>query len=465
MRKIKIALVLIPFEKRVFDTISIPLGLAWLNSYLKKEHNDNIQIENYDLLLEPELEIELFSKIEKNFYDFVGIQAHSNVTVHETIRIAKYIRENSFSTKIAIGGNSATFLPEYFIDNNCVDFVILNEGELSFSKLIKKQIEEINDYEDIPGILYKNSENQFIKTSESVFIENLDDIPLPDRDAFNWRKYPQWSIITSRGCPYSCIYCSSTSFWKNKIRFRSAENVFQELILLKEKYEIDRFYFLDDTFGSNVENTQKLLNLMIESSYKYKWACLTRGDVVNKELLLLFKRAGCIEIHYGLESSNENTQKTIKKKLSMKKLSQAITWTKELDIPVKLSVIIGLPGESKEDVIETINFTLQHEPDEVQFYPMTTYIGTDVQNNLEKYKVNIIHHELSKWIKDAENPQMQTDLLAKNDIIELCNLAVKKFKELGYSWIPHDIPAEKRGRKKIIKTVFAPIQGLEKINT
>ena len=72
---------------------------------------------------------------------------------------------------------------------------------------------------------------------------------------------------------------------------------------------------------------------------------------------------------------------------------------------------------------------------------------------------------MSKWIKDAENPQMQTDLLAKNDIIELCNLAVKKFKELGYSWIPHDIPAEKRGRKKIIKTVFAPIQGLEKINT
>lgn len=463
MKTLKLALILVPFKERVFDTISIPLGLAWLNSFLKKEFNEKIHIDNFDFLLEPDTEDAFFDKVKNNFYDFIGIQAHSDVTVNETIRIAKTCKSFAPDTPIIMGGNAATFLPDLFFSNNCVDFIVLSEGEVAFSLLIKKLISDEKKFSDIPGIIYKEGES-LQKTANGIFINNLDEIPLPNREAFNWKKYPQWSVITSRGCPYSCIYCSSTAFWKNKIRFRSAKNVFEELIQLKEKFGAEKFYFLDDTFGANKNITSELLNLIIDSKYNFNWACLTRGDVVDKPLLELFKKAGCIEIHYGLESSSKKTQSLIGKSLSIKKLTDAIKWTKELEIPVKLSAIIGLPGETKKDVINTIEFAFSQQPDEIQFYPLTTYIGTDVNNSLEKYNVKILQQDISKWIKNAENPQMETNLLSKDDIIDLCKLAVSKFKEVGYSWIPHDIPPQKVGKKKVIKTVFAPIQNLEKSN-
>ncbi len=463
MKTLKLALILVPFKERVFDTISIPLGLAWLNSFLKKELKDLIHIDNFDFLLEPETENIFFNKVKSNYYDFIGIQAHSNVTVNESIRIAKACKLFAPNVPIAMGGNAATFLPDLFFSNNCVDFIILNEGEIAFAMLLKTIISHENKFSDIPGIIYKER-GSLKQTANGIFINNLDEIPLPDRESFNWKKYPQWSVITSRGCPHKCIYCSSTSFWKNKIRFRSAKNVFEELIQLKEIFCAERFYFLDDTFGSNKLITCELLNLIIDSKFNFKWACLTRGDVVDKPLLELFKKAGCIEIHYGLESSSEKTQLMIGKSLPIKKIKNAIQWTKELGIPVKLSAIIGLPRETKKDVINTIEFAFSQQPDEMQFYPLTTYIGTEVNNNLEKYNVKILQQDISKWIKNAENPLMETNLLSRNDIIDLCKFAVLKFKEGGYSWIPHDVPPRKLGIKKVIKTVFAPIQNLEKSN-
>lgn len=461
MKTLKLALVLVPFKERVFDTISIPLGLAWLNSFLKKEFKEQIQIENFDLLLEPEAEDVFLDNVKNNLYDFIGIQAHSNVTVNETIRIAKTCKLAAPNIPIAMGGNAATFLPDLFFDNNCVDFIILNEGEIAFSMLLKHIILKEKKLSEIPGIIYKDGES-LKKTGDGIFINNLDEIPLPDRESFHWKKYPQWSVITSRGCSFKCIYCSSTAFWKNKIRFRSAKNVFEELIQLKEKFGVENFYFLDDTFGANNLITRELLNLIINSKYNFRWACLTRGDVVKKDLLKLFKKAGCVEIHYGLESSSEKTQMMIGKSLSIRKLIDAIKWTKTLKISVKLSAIIGLPGETKNDVIDTIEFAFSQQPDEIQFYPLTTYIGTDVYNSLKKYNVKILNQDISKWIKNAENPFMETNLLSQDDIIELCRYAVWKFKESGYSWIPHDIPPKKAAVKKVIKTVFAPIQNLKK---
>lgn len=455
----KVALVLVPFKDRVLDTISIPLGLAWLNSFLRMRLSDKVTIDNYDLLLEPERETTLLEKVKDKKYDLVGIQAHADVTVHECLRIAEMCKRLDPALKTVIGGNAATFLKTFFLNYSFIDFVVIGEGELTFYELIERFINN-RDPKEVKGIAFKIRDQEIV-TAARPLIESLDEIPPPDRDAFEWRKYPQWSIITSRGCPYRCIFCSSTKFWQNRIRFRSPGNIYDEILFLSKKYGMRTFYILDDTFGVNRTQTRELLSLLIKGNEEFKWACLTRGDIVNEDMLTLFKRAGCVELHFGLESANKKTLRYIGKNLDIDQLRASILIAKKLGLLIKTSVIFGLPGESKPEIMNTVQFLCDIEPNEVQIYPLMAYIGTDVYEHRERYAVEILDEDLSHWRKDAENPLTQTRLLPRQKIIQLAHLAVEKLRKKGYIWIPVDAPPRKLGLIRSVKTVFAPIQGLD----
>ena len=455
-----LALILTPYKDRAFDTISIPLGIAWLYSYLFREL-PMLKIEVFDFLLEPELEVEFFDNVKKNKYDVIGIQAHSNATAHEAVRISRIIKQINSSIKIIIGGNAATFAPYYFLSTNYVDFISFGEGELTLKELLTKLLNNETDYNNVKGIAYIEN-NKLIITPRREQIEDLNSLPLPDRDPFHWKKYPQWSLITSRGCPYSCTYCSSTKFWRNQIRFRSADNVFEEILLLKNRYHVKRLYILDDTFGVNKEQITILLNKMIENHINLEWACLTRAEIMDKEYMDLFKRAGCVQIHFGLESANIETQNKINKHLDLDYLSQMVKYAQSISLRTKLSVIFGLPGETEKQILNTIEYLLKLQPNEVQIYPLMPYIGIEI---LDDETITELKKGEHFWKQDALIPLTESDSLPTQKQKELTQFAIEKFRTLGYKWIPMDINPEKHDEVKIIKTVFAPIQGLKKKGT
>lgn len=453
----KIALVLTPYKDRAFDTISIPLGIAWLISYLKEQIQD-IHIDTFDLLLEPERERELIEKVSKRQYEVIGIQAHSNATAREALRIVKSIKTCSKEVITILGGNAATFGADKFLQSGYVDFVVFGEGERTLAELLKAIYSPYPRFSMINGIAYYKS-GKVVRTPERELIEDLNELPLPDRDSFAWDKYPQWSIITSRGCPYSCTFCSSTKFWRNCIRFRNADNIFAEIKLLVEKYGVKRLYILDDTFGVNREEITKLLTKMVREDVRLEWACLTRAEVVSEKMLDLFKEAGCVQVHFGLETANLQTQNLIKKHLNLQQLETMVAYCHNIGIRTKLSVIFGLPGETETHIRATIEYLKRLQPNEVQIYPLMPYVGIDV---LEDDTIKQLDPEKHDWKQDALVPLSRSCDLSTEKQIELTHLAIEEFKSLGYKWIPLDLGPEKHDEVKIIKTVFAPIQGLRK---
>lgn len=457
MEELNVAFLLTPYKERAFDTISIPLGLAWLNSFIKAK-DPSIKIYNFDLLLEPEREDEFYSLVRTGAYDVVGIQAHSNATAHEAVRISKRVKEIDSKIIIILGGNAATFCSEFFLNSGSVDIISYGEGEFTLLELLQEIKKGEYEFSKIKGISYLEN-GTIVKTGARELIQNLDEIPLPDRDAFNWMKYPQWSLMTSRGCPYSCTFCSSTKFWGNGIRFRSSENVFQEIQQLVEKYKVKRIYILDDTFGANYEDTVRLMNKIISSDFDLEWACLTRAEVVSPEILDLFKRAGCVQVHFGLETANLDTQNLINKRLNIPQLERMLNYCKNIQLRTKLSVIFGLPNETSKHVLNTIEFLKKMQPDEIQIYPLMPYVGIDILNGKNIRELKKGKHF---WKQDALVPLTESKSLPTEEQLRLTQYAIEEFKILGYKWIPMDISPDKHNEDKIIKTVFAPIQGLKK---
>jgi len=448
----KIALVQPPYKNRVFETISMPLGLCWISSYLKKEFH--AEVHGYDLLLSPKEETKLYEDLKFLNYDIIGIQAHSNMTMDYTMKIINTIKKISPQTLVIAGGNSATFMIEYLFKNSKIDLIIRGEGEVTFGEVIKNY--KKRKYSKINGIAY-SSEGEIVLTPERKQIENIDSIPLPDRDIFSHNEYPQVGLIMSRGCPFKCSFCSTSKYWKHKVRIRSAEKIIEEIKELKKNFKVNKLFILDDTFGFYKKETIDFLNKLIDSNLDIKWACTTRGDILDEEFLFLCKKAGCIEIHFGLDTANNKTQILINKKLDLNLLKKNCLYAKKIGIRTKLSIIIGLPQEGEKDIYNTFEYIKELFPNEIQIYPLMPYKGIDILKNDE---INIRDTECSNWTQDALNPVIDSKNLTKEKISYISKKGAKLFQSMGYLWIPFDLPPQKRNELYIVKTVFAPLQSL-----
>jgi radical SAM superfamily enzyme YgiQ (UPF0313 family) len=453
MSNLRVALVQPNYQNKVFESLSIPLGLAWLSAYLK---NNGFEVTCYDLALSPQSVKFLFN----GEYDVMGFQLHSMESLKESLALNKKIKAKHPAIKTVVGGYAATFLWNELLDENFIDVAVIGEGEITMVELLKI----ISDYdplelEKIKGIAFRDK-NQKRFTGYRELIKNLDDIPFPDRESFDWKSYPQCSVITTRGCPYRCAFCTVPRFWQGKTRFRSPENVYKELCELEQNYHITRFFILDDSFSLIKSRVKKLMSAIIKGKHDFEWACLTRADCVDKEVLELFKKAGCTEISFGVESANQETLNFLNKDIEVSQIERTIKLTKKMGIRVRCSFIFGLPNETKDDVLNTIDFIVKTEPEEVQIYPLIPYPGTLIFQHPEEYGIKILSSDFSTWRKDAQNPIIETEHLSKKQITNLVRLCVERLKERGYVWIPGDKKPGKYLLEKCVMTEFNPIQAL-----
>ena len=440
----KILLIEPRYSKVVLDTTSIPLGLASIATVLC---NNGHEVKCLDGSVD---------NIEDSFdyseYDLIGIQFHSFEAIDYCIKLVKDIKRKS-NIPIVAGGVAATFYYQELLQYEEIDFFILYEGENTFLNLANT-IAAKGNINIIPGIAMKGKK---ILDNEIYYRKDINSFPIPQREMFNWQKYGQWSIITSRGCPYDCKFCTVPSFWRHTYRQRSPENIFQEIKLLIDKFGAKKIFILDDSFTVSKSRTIKLLNLIIENNVQIEWACLTRADLLDDDLLKLMKASGCSTISIGVESANQDTLNYLNKNIDLVTIENTIELIKQNGIRVRCSFIFGFPNETELHLKNNITFLKRTKPDEIQIYPLFPYYGTELNRNNEFKNMDF------SLGKDALFPILETENLKKETISKYVKECVIEMQNLGYVWISsHSIPPQKKGFKNVIMTEFAPIQALNK---
>lgn len=351
--------------------------------------------------------------------DFLGITMFTANFKAAKI-IAEKVKSRNREIKIIVGGVHPTLALGETLKTDVFDYIIAGEGEFSFLKLVNGE-----PVEKIIGLGYKDNGDLFIN-GHSEPIVNLDLLPFPARDLIiNPSQNTDYGqIITGRGCPFSCSYCAAPAMWsKKKVRFRSVENVIKELIVIKEKFPHNIIYFEDDTFTLKKERTIELCKKIIENNLDIKWKCDTRADCLSDEVVSLMKKAGCICIKMGVESGSERVLKRINKKVSKETLLNAAKTVKRHDISLTVYLMTGFPGETDNDLMETIKFAKEIDATYYSLSIAAPYYGTKiydefVKNNggLDKEHWEYFYHQSKEMImNDRLSQGVIEEFLSLND--------------------------------------------------
>jgi len=380
----KILLILPPSRFNLKDEIgiaAIPLGLGYLASTLEKD-NHKVKIIDAPTLNYSMSEIK--GEIQEFEPEIVGITATTS-SIYDAYHVAGLVKNIKSQIITVIGGPHVTFTAEETL-KECpsIDIVVRREGEVTLKELVNFWeagcSPTIGSLTHIKGITFR--ENGKIKETEPrPFIENLDDLPFPAYHLLPMERYELGNhrfanIITSRGCPFSCIFCSSSELCGKRWRARSPENVVEEIKLLKDKFGVKEIEFLDDTFTLNQKRAKKISDLLIKENLNISWACSSRVDTLSQELVGKLKQAGCHTIYLGIESGSQKVLNIVQKGITLLQAERAIRIVKKARLNTLGSFIIGIPGESEKTIKKTIDFAKKLSPTFAQFTICTPYPGT-----------------------------------------------------------------------------------------
>jgi len=351
-----------------------PLGLAYVAACLKRTDSE-VEI------LDPTFEGLKYAekRLKKADYDILGVSCYT-MNYTKGLGFAEIAKRANPDCLTIFGGVHPTILPDEVIKEKLVDIVCVGEGEETMVKLATA-IREGKSFSLVNGIVYKE-DGRIIRNPPSRLREDLDDIPFPQRDLLPMKKYlnarigraawtveqPATSILATRGCPFHCTFCSSHLIFGRRVRYRSPSNVVDEIEELVRNYGIRGLSFIDDTFTLKREFVSEICKELRNRRLKLEWACNARPDTVTKEMLEEMKGAGCVVLAYGVESGNQRILDNILKKgITLKEVENAFRIASEVGIKIDAYFMMGTPGETIEDMRETINFAKKLNPDAVNF--------------------------------------------------------------------------------------------------
>jgi anaerobic magnesium-protoporphyrin IX monomethyl ester cyclase len=360
------------------------LGIGYLASYLKK-YSDivfDIKILNY-------MPTDI-SKIVRYSPDIIGISALTK-QYRSAILFARSIKEH-IDVPIILGGHHISIVPESL--DKVFDAAVLTEGEQTFLELIeyfythgtgKKGLKKID------GLEYFDGSGRRTVTKARSLIEPLDKIPYPNRDLYNMEfilneKKNVFGLsfgrgthmFTSRGCPFKCVFCSATNFWQ-KIRYNSPEYVVGELNELIEKYDVRLVHIYDDLFIANKERLRAIVELIEAEGIdkKVEFGMFGRADIFDAETAGLLKRMNTVFVEFGIESGTQRILDFLKGgRVTTQKVEKAVSLCKENGIKTGGTFIIGSPGETEKEMLQTLKFIKKLDLDKFSFFTLNPYPGT-----------------------------------------------------------------------------------------
>jgi len=396
----KICFIQLPYEKDVF--YDAPFSLMYLAAVAEQAdwQAQILDMQNLNDLI-PEADI----------YGVTSTSPQWPDTIKLSERLAK---EFPNSLKI-VGGNHISAQPDAW-DKTSFDLAIVGEGEVILNRILRWYLTPCRGVLPEKRVVYGEAN------------ENLDNIPFPARHLIDWTRYkrgiywgkellaPAVSIISSRGCPYNCIFCASRVVFGRRTRFRSVGNVVAETKHVMNTLGYRGFNFHDDTFCLNPKRVFDLCRAF--QPLDIVWRCLSRVDTVNKAILMEMQQAGCKEIIYGIESGSQKILNILQKGTTVKQNLKAMKLTKKAGIQLKISLIVGNPRETWETIEETKKLVKACPPDFWNVFVFTPLPGSPVWIHPEAYGLKILTRDLSQYVMRGEhfNVVVETEEMRKEDI-------------------------------------------------
>lgn len=361
----------------VVNSITPPLGLAILAAVLETNGHEAEIVDAYAENISSE---QIMSAITSDT-EVIGITS-TTPEVDSAIALARTIRNRNPDKKILMGGVHPTIFHKRLVEDNVCDMVIRGEAEKAILRLAEQQ-----PMKDIPNLTWKAEDGQVVVNPEADEFVQLDDLPMPAYHKLPMGKYrsaigaairhPSIGMITSRGCPGKCTFCYSGMFGR-KTRFLSAYNVYQQILFLKSSYGIREISFYDDTFTANQKRVEQLCNLLLSKRLDVSWSCFARVDTVKPEILKLMKKAGCHQIMYGFETTDENVLKAVNKRVKTSQYADVVAWTRNANIDIRGAFMLGSPEETEDSMRATIEYSKKIGIQYAIFNITTPFPGTDL---------------------------------------------------------------------------------------
>ncbi len=380
----------------------VPLGLAYIAAVCEKNHyetrifdfsaTDNVEENPEGNFIYYGLNKNQMKKqIEEYSPDIVGIQCMYTAYANDAYEVARIVKEINSQTLVVMGGAHACACPESVLDNPQVDVVVIGEGEETFLE-IATRYENKENLSDILGTAVRINKQVFINPPRPL-IADIDSIPFPARHllplerytekfknaAFNMR--PATFLITSRGCPYNCRFCSIKSVWGMSWRYHSPKRVVDEIEQVVKDYGVGEIHFVDDNISTKIDRLIAICDELLRRKIDIKWTAPNGVAIwtLTQEALDKMKRSGCYRLTFGIETVCEETRQYIRKAhADLRKIEEIIDYANRLGIWTISTFIVGFPHETREMIEETVQFALKSDLDFAFFFLPMPFPHTDL---------------------------------------------------------------------------------------
>lgn len=397
---------LLPNEK---PSVVPPLGLAYIGAVLEKEGykvqildavasnwRNPIKLEGMFHLGQSWKDIRV--SIERSKPDVVGVSCLFSSQSHNAHKVAELTKTYDIEVPVVMGGAHPSVLTQKVLEDPNVDCAVVGEGEGTMLEFLDKWSKGA-PLNDIEGFAYKEGREIKLKPRKD-FIKDLDSLPFPARHLLPMEEYFNamqshlvtlmrrrfTSMITSRGCPFNCVFCSIHTIWGYKWRARSPENVLLEIEHLVKTFKVREIHFEDDNLTLDRKRIERICDMIIESKLDIKWATPNGVAIwtLNKNLLNKMKKSGCYKLCFGIESGDSNTLKFIKKPVNLTRAKKVIQWANEAGIWTDGFFVIGFPHEPLDSINKTLKFAVESDLDFANFFIASPYPGTTLLGIMER---------------------------------------------------------------------------------
>ena len=406
-----------------------PLGLMYIASYLRL--HTGYQVKILDTIAEDISYNEIEQYIKSYQPKLVGISAYTHNLI-DVILVAKTAKKILPDVHVCLGGAHANLFPEQAIKIPEVDSVVLGEGESTFAELATA-LDNNSNFHKIKGLIFKQNE-EIISTGRRENITDLDALPFPDRSLIRGNKYYHVSgrnskmttMLSSRGCPYQCSFCSTTH---GAYRTRSPQDIVKEMAECASLGFQD-IHFVDDAFNVSQERVACICDEILKMNLKVRWSFRGRVDNLSKALFKKAKEAGCVRINLGVETSTNEGLKILNKQIDVGQIKEAFKRAREVGIATVAYFMIGCPHErTKADVLKTIDFACELDPDFALFNILTLYPETLLYKNALGKGI-IKQGNWDVFVSEPHlkfEPPIWGEHLNREDLAQLLKFSYKKF--------------------------------------
>ncbi len=358
----KVLLINPPYSSSKYKFIGLvapPLGIAYIAAVLE---TGGVEVKIIDAPA-VEMDHETIQREVRGYSPDVVAVTSVTPTLESALQVARMSKEACPSAFIVLGGYHPTFTYRELLKYDFIDLIVRGEGEYTMLEVVQT-LQKGGDLRKVKGIATRD----FTTPSRPV-IEDLDSLPFPARHLLPMEDYkimnmklPIGTLISGRGCPYQCSFCASSAMHGNKLRLRSSGSVVDEMEHLVGDHDAEMLAFMDDTFCLNQKRINDICDELKKRKFDNYWGCTTRLDTISEELLQKMKDAGCITLFLGVESADQQSLNALNKNITINKIKKTFEITRKLGVRTIASVVLGMPGDTRKSIENTIKFVKKLEP-------------------------------------------------------------------------------------------------------